>query len=293
MPLVVRGEPRLAHNVVMDLVQGLEGKGHVLVMDNFFSSIGLFTKLAAIHIYATGTIRCNRVGLPLELKTLKDWKNSPQGTLHWKMHKSRGISCVLWKDKRLVLLISTHALPIDFPCVPVPTVPRRDGALRKPIPTSPIHLEYTTHMRGVDVADKLRASYTCQSRSHKWSHRIFAFLLDTTVVNMYILYQGILRAHDHGKTPMTHLQFKANLCDALLQNWIGRGTDVEEEDPRRHLRTWTRIRSTCILCGFQSCHHYCRAHNRAYLCLNHGCFEEFYYRPRNHRGVERRRWTSI
>ena len=49
-----RREPRLAHNVVVDMVDGLDGKGHVVVMDNYFSSVGLFTKLALHRIYAMG-----------------------------------------------------------------------------------------------------------------------------------------------------------------------------------------------------------------------------------------------
>ena len=36
------------------------------MMDNYFSSIGLFEELREIGTYATGTIRCNRVGLPTE-----------------------------------------------------------------------------------------------------------------------------------------------------------------------------------------------------------------------------------
>lgn len=214
---------------------------------------------------------------------MKDWNNSAQGTMQWKMHETRGMACVIWKDRRPVLLISTHALPITFPCVPIPTVPCRNGAVRNPIPTSPMHLEYTTHMRGVDVVDQLRASYTCQTRSHKWWHRVFSFLLDTTIVNMYIFYKGFLQMNDRGKKPMTHLQFKTNLCEALLQNWAGRVLDVDDDDGRRHLPTCSRIQRPCVLCGDPSCNFYCRAHNRVFLCLNRGCFEEFHYRHRNER----------
>jgi hypothetical protein len=109
------------------------------------------------------------------------------------------------------------------------TVPRRNGAVREAIHTSPIHLEYTTHMRGVDVADELRASYSCQTRSHKWWHRIWFFLLDTTVVNMYIMFLGHLRRERVPTRPMTHLQFKSELCEALFNNWPGRGEDGNEE----------------------------------------------------------------
>jgi hypothetical protein len=76
---------------------------------------------------------------------------------------------IMWKDKRPVLLISTHTRPIQAPYEnPVVTVPRRQGATRVNIQTSPVLLEYTTDMRGVDVADQLRASYSAQVRSHKW-----------------------------------------------------------------------------------------------------------------------------
>jgi hypothetical protein len=80
------------------------------------------------------------------------------------------MACVLWKDKKPVLLLSTHAIRIGYPCMPVPTVPRRNGAERENIMTLLVYLEYTTHMRGVDVADQLRASYSTQNRTHKWWH---------------------------------------------------------------------------------------------------------------------------
>jgi hypothetical protein len=90
----------------------------------------------------------------------------------WSIHRSRGLSSVMWKDKCLVLLISTHALPICFPCMPVHIVPWRNGAVREIVPMSPMLVDYTTSMRGVDVAYQLQASYSSQSHSHKWWHRI-------------------------------------------------------------------------------------------------------------------------
>jgi hypothetical protein len=44
-PRARRGESRLTHEVVLKLVSGIEGKGHLVVMDNYFSSIGLFQDL--------------------------------------------------------------------------------------------------------------------------------------------------------------------------------------------------------------------------------------------------------
>jgi hypothetical protein len=165
--LIARREPKLAHKVVVELSRDIEGKGHVIAMDNFFTSVGLFKELAENAIYATGTLRSNHIGIPSAFKNTKAFSRVPQGTLDWRMHESRSMSSVLWKDKKLVLLLSTSAIPIGFSCVPVDTVSRRNGAVREAIPTSPMHVEYTTHMRGIHVADQLRISYSTQNRSHK------------------------------------------------------------------------------------------------------------------------------
>jgi hypothetical protein len=67
-------------------------------------------------------------------------------------------------------------------------VPYRNGAIREQVPTLPMLREYTKFMRGMDVANQLRVSYSSLTRSHKWWHRVFFALLDVTEVNMYIMY---------------------------------------------------------------------------------------------------------
>jgi hypothetical protein len=84
-----------SYGIIMHLVQGLEGKGHCVVMDNFFTSVILFRDLASKGIYATGTIRLNRIGIPLHLKNTRMWRRCEQGHLDWAMHASRGLSCVM------------------------------------------------------------------------------------------------------------------------------------------------------------------------------------------------------
>jgi hypothetical protein len=135
------------------------------------------------------------------------------------MYESRSMSSILWKDKKPVLVLSTNTTPISFPCVPVDTVPQRNGMVHEAIPTSSMHVEYTTHMRGVDVADQLWASYSIQNRSHKWWHRIFFFLLNMIVINMFIIYVTACKTFfAHPRKPMTHLQFRTELCGTFLRN---------------------------------------------------------------------------
>jgi hypothetical protein len=274
---IPRGEASTAYGVVMNLLCGLEDKGHCVVMDNYFCSIPLFEDLARKGIYAIGTVCSNRIGLPQNLKNTKSWKRCEQGNIEWAMHESRSISCVMWKDKRPVLLLSIHAIPIGFPCVPIAKVPRRNGAVRDKIPTSPVLLEYTTFMRGVDVADQLRTSYSSQTRSHKWWHRVFWALVDITEVNMYIMYldrckQGPnLVAH-----PMTYLKFKTTLCEALLLGWI-RQNEVYNEAlthrPSIHMPSHSSIKRVCIHCKIHTPHTYCYKCGFKFMCLKEGCFQ--------------------
>jgi hypothetical protein len=93
-------------------------------------------------------------------------------------------------------------------------MPRRNGAIRKPILTSPMHLEYTTHMKGVDVVDQLWASYNSQTWSHKWWHRIFYFLLDMTIVNLYILYLS------HAPSIPMHMLLQTRVLLSLLESCL-------------------------------------------------------------------------
>ena len=94
-PRAHRGESKLIHEVVLKIVSGLERKGHLLVMDNYFSLIGLFQDLLSRGIYATNTMRTNHIGLSIDLKNTKAFKRSIQGTTEWQMHQSRSISCVM------------------------------------------------------------------------------------------------------------------------------------------------------------------------------------------------------
>ena len=85
-PRTPHEEAKLAHNLVLRLVEGLWHHSHVIVMDNYFSLIGLYMDLLERGTYATGTIRTNRVGLPDDLKNTKTFKNVLQGTTLWRMH---------------------------------------------------------------------------------------------------------------------------------------------------------------------------------------------------------------
>ena len=169
------------------------------------------------------------------------------------MHKSRQLSAIMWKNKKLVVIISFHAVHIQFPCqYLVVSVPSWNGSICEEIQTSPMHLEYTTHMRGVDVANQLRASYSCQTWSHKWWHQVFFFLIDTSIVNMYAIYLDKCRSCAPPQKPMTHLQFQIQLCEALIQNWEEhKGRDLWDAPQGRKIcfRKFGKLQNPCVVCN--------------------------------------------
>jgi hypothetical protein len=72
-------------------LDGLDNLGHVVVMDNFFTSVELFHDLERRGIYATGTIRSNHIGLLHIFKNTVAFKRKSvvQGTLEWRMHEDQ------------------------------------------------------------------------------------------------------------------------------------------------------------------------------------------------------------
>ena len=75
-----RRKPKLAYDLVLKLIHSNEGKGHCIVMNNYFLSIGLFEELEKIGIYATRTIPFNQVELAVEFIDTKEF-NKDQGSL--------------------------------------------------------------------------------------------------------------------------------------------------------------------------------------------------------------------
>ena len=74
----------------------------------------LLHKLASRQIYATSTVRTNWIGLPISFKNGAAFKNAPQGISEWRMHQFHWMASIVWKDKKPILLLSTHAIPLVF-----------------------------------------------------------------------------------------------------------------------------------------------------------------------------------
>ena len=98
----------LCHDVVMQMVSGLENQGYVVYMDNFYSSPVLFIDLHRLRFGAVGTLDPTRRGCPGNL--------SAQGKKMLRKAYERGygvwirdgtIVFNVWKDTKVVCTAST------------------------------------------------------------------------------------------------------------------------------------------------------------------------------------------
>jgi hypothetical protein len=82
---------------------------------------------------------------------------------------------------------------------------RKFGGRHKKVRTGPMHLKYTRNMRGMDTADQIRGVYSYLTRSHKWWHRLFFYMLDSTVGNMWIIHSDL--SFRFLMEPLIHMAF--------------------------------------------------------------------------------------
>ena len=98
------------HATVTELTRKIEGHGHKLYMDNFFSSPELFDDLTNKQIYFCGTVKPNRKGMPQDLvpKTTK----TKRGDIS--VRTRADLTAILWQDKRDIrVLTNIHNAPAE------------------------------------------------------------------------------------------------------------------------------------------------------------------------------------
>ena len=163
-----------------------------------------------------GSVRFNRKGIP---KLFKDnsIKKSKVTT-----YQDECILGLKWMDKRPVAVLST--IHDDFMLEKRRGTKSCDGGVevvRKPT----VIEEYNSYMGDVDRADQLVTYYEYPHHSKKWWKRVFFHLLDTALVNSYILYT----LSNSSKRHLSHIEFQFQVASGL--------TTKESSTPHKTL--WT------------------------------------------------------
>ena len=101
-----------------------------------------------------------------------------------------GVMAFLWRDNRVVTVLSTNAQPQEQEIV---ERHENDGH-RVDVPCPAAMALYQMYMGGVDRNDQLRQYYHVRLKCHKFYRYIFWFLFEAAVANAYILhthYSGV------------------------------------------------------------------------------------------------------
>ena len=239
-------------------------------MDNYFTSVPLFTELRACNFGAVGTTRPHKE-FPDELAKIKtQWATK----LEWNTLLAtvvQDVLCLAWQDNNIVLALSNiHTVnrTEDFR-EKVRKRPAKTSTNRRIIrhifadkPTKNLSIprfidDYNQYMGGVDLANQFREAYETHQPTFRTWWPLFYWLIDVACINAYRLYQ--LNTVDKG--PLTHLQFRIELyCKLLgystkakLQSLrIGLGGKRVCNPDFQHLHYWEkRPRGTCVWCLYK------------------------------------------
>ncbi|GFO31163.1 PiggyBac transposable element-derived protein 4-like [Plakobranchus ocellatus] len=82
-------------------------------------------------------------------------------------------------------------------------------------------------MGGVDRQDQLRSYYSIGRKIKKWWRCCFWFLVQTAVINSYIMYKNMPRP-PHTPEPMSHFLFHLDIARSLLSGGTVRDRPVGE-----------------------------------------------------------------
>lgn len=195
------------HGTVLQLTRRVEGVGHKLFMDNYFSSPILYDDLFERKINSCGTVRYNRRGIPQDIgpKNMK----LKRGDIVTRVKGN--LSVVRWRDKRDVyLLTNMHSPPLEGNFV---------DESRNAIKPQVVE-DYNRHMGYVDKADRMANSYGIARRTWKWTKKLFFHLLDMTILNSYLLHKSV-----GGKK--THKAFREELVRNLITEVLGTNASVK------------------------------------------------------------------
>ncbi|XP_039308373.1 uncharacterized protein LOC120358370 [Solenopsis invicta] len=161
----------------MFFCRDLFDKGHTLYTNNWYTSLELAEKLIIKNIYLVGSLRLNRrenlqqvISKKLKRKKIIAKENEQE------------ITIFKWKDKRdnLVLLTKHLSEMVNVEC--------RSEYKLKP----QIIVDYNRGKSAVDLSDQMNAYNNSLHRSMKWYRKLtFELLLNTTVLNSYILHKDI------------------------------------------------------------------------------------------------------
>jgi len=165
----------ISGSIVQTLMKDYLQKGRVLYVDNWYTSIPLFTYLYENNTGACGTIRKNRKGLPNLSSKI------PKGERIY-LHNNF-LLAMKYHDKREVFMLSSVHSP------EMQETGKYDRNTNREIHKPKCIIDYNSNMGAVDQVDMQITFSECQRKTLKWYKKLFFHLLDLAIYNAYVLYR--------------------------------------------------------------------------------------------------------
>lgn len=185
-------------SVITTLMEPYLNKGHIIYMDNWYSSPLLYQYLSEHNTGACGTVRNNRKGIPMFPTKLAPGQCISAIT--------KGMMTCKWKDKRDVHILSTvHNTKMSV----TNKTDRVGNKIKKP----DCILDYNVNMGLIDKSDMQMSFNNTARRSIKWYKKFFFHLLDLSVLNSGIVYNSLK------ETKLKLPEYRLKLIEQLLQTY--------------------------------------------------------------------------
>lgn len=248
-------------DIVAHFLQPYFGKGHVMYVDNWYTSPALAEFLHDRDTGLYGTVKANRKGMPKLDKKLRRGEVQVAHSDEWMALK--------WEDKRSVrMLTSVH----EFDFISTGKVDyRTNEEIIKPTCV----VEYNPNMGGVDNVDRQLSITQTVRKTMKWYRKLVFHLIDICLSNAHSLYKM------KNAGPTSFPAFRMEIARSLLK--IDRTQSIPRIDcsPNRLVGCHFPSQSTsrrCHLCSLRK-----KTHRTKYecstchipLCVT-PCFEQYH-----------------
>jgi hypothetical protein len=194
--------------------------GSYVYFDNLFASAELCRLLVERGLHFVCTFRGSRLkNCPLTPK--KSFEKKERGAHEVFYHDVDKFAVCAWNDTKRVIVAS------DFVgAAPLEKAKRFNKTTKQYVEVDQPEMirAYNTFMGGVDLADMLATMHTCPFRFRKWFLRVFERMIDTSLVNGWLLYRS---RRAEGETYMTLFEFRRLASMALLKGHSPTRADTE------------------------------------------------------------------
>lgn len=207
--------------VVRHLLQPFEKSQRLLVLDRLFMSISLATDLLHCGIYPLGTCSTHRRGFPSDLKS-----NLPRARGEFTFVCKDGLTVTAWRDQSVVCCVSSSFEPPTSSSALI--VNRRSGGSVLHLPCPPSIVKYNQVKGGVDRNNQMVEAFSTYRKGKRWWRRVWSWLLDTTIVNCWIVWRD--HAERKARIP-THAAFLDKLAHQLIADFTCRERHAAHLDP--------------------------------------------------------------